>query len=129
VAGYLTFEHYTSSASLTCPAGGGEINCFKVTTSAYSMIHGVPVADLGLVFFAIMALLQLPSAWRSVRPTIRAARIGWSLVGVATAIWLIYAELLRIDGICLWCTAVHLFTLLIFASTVFGTLSTGPEPD
>ena len=92
------------------------------------MIHGVPVADLGLVFFAVMALFQLPSAWRSVRPSIRAARIGWSLVGVATAIWLIYAELFRIDGICLWCTAVHLFTLLTFAATVFGTLSTGPEP-
>ena len=71
IAGYLTFEHYTSSTSLTCPAGGGAVNCLKVTTSIYSMIHGVPVALLGLVFFAVMAVLQSPPAWRSHRSDIR----------------------------------------------------------
>ena len=124
IAGYLTFEHYTSSTSLTCPAGGGAVNCLKVTTSIYSMIHGVPVALLGLVFFAVMGVLQSPPAWRSHRSEIRAARVVWSLIGVGTALWLVYAELFKIDAICLWCTSVHVLTLLVFITTVFGTVST-----
>jgi uncharacterized membrane protein len=128
VAAYLTYEHYTSSTSLTCPAGGGAINCLKVTTSIYSRIHGVPVALLGLVFFAIMAVLQTPRAWRSEHWWLRGARVLWSLVGVVTALTLIYDELFRIDAICLWCTAVHVLTLLLFISTVFGTVATATGP-
>ena len=126
IAGYLTFEHYTSSTSLTCPAGGGAVNCLKVTTSIYSMIHGVPVALLGLVFFAVMGVLQSPPAWRSHRSDIRGARVVWSLIGVGTALWLVYAELFKVDAICLWCTSVHVLTLLVFITTVFGTVSMSP---
>jgi uncharacterized membrane protein len=128
VSGYLTFEHYTSSTSLSCPAGGGAVNCLKVTTSTYSMIHGVPVAVLGLVFFAVMAALQSPPAWRLPRHDIRAVRVVWALAGIGTALWLIYAELFRIDAICLWCTSVHVLSFLIFISTVFGTLATATPP-
>jgi uncharacterized membrane protein len=129
VAGYLTYEHYTSSTSLSCPAGGGAVNCLKVTTSIYSKIHGVPVALLGLVFFTVMAVLQTPQAWRTDRLVVRAARVLWSTVGVATALWLIYAELFKIDAICLWCTSVHILTVLLFISTAFGTVAIAPEPD
>jgi uncharacterized membrane protein len=129
VAGYLTFEHYTSSTSLTCPAGGGIINCLKVTTSAYSMIHGVPVAVLGLVFFFVMLILQLPAMWAHPSPVVRWARVGWSLVGVGTAAWLIYAELFRLSAVCLWCTSVHIVSLLVFVVTAFGTAATAPVPE
>ena len=128
VASYLTYEHYTSSTSLSCPAGGGAINCLKVTTSSYSMIHGVPVALLGVIFFVVMAVLQSPPAWRSQNPLVRSGRVAWSVVGVGTAVWLIYAELFRIDAICLWCTIVHFLTILVFFVTIFATLSTSVEP-
>jgi uncharacterized membrane protein len=123
VAGYLTYEHYTASKTLSCPATGGAINCFKVTTSSYSMIHGIPVAVLGLVFFAVMTLLQNPIAWRlAYRPVIW-GRLLWCLAGVGTAIWLIYAELFKIQAICLWCTSVHVLSLLVFVTTAFATAS------
>ena len=32
------------------------------------------------------------------------------------------------DAICLWCTSVHVLTLLLFISTVFGTVATAPAP-
>jgi uncharacterized membrane protein len=129
VAGYLTYEHYTSSATLACPAGGGAINCLAVTTSRYSVIHGVPVAVLGLVFFAVMAGLQTPRAWRQTNQALRAGRLVWCLAGVATAIWLVYAELFKIDAICLWCTSVHILSLLLFVTTALGTISTSPIDD
>ncbi len=129
VAGYLTYEHYTGSTSLSCPAGGSKfINCLGVTTSIYSKIHGVPVAVLGLVFFAVMAVLQSPPAWRSGFWGIRIGRVLWALVGVATALNLIYDELFRLDEICLWCTSVHVISLLLFVLTAFGTAATAPLP-
>jgi len=129
VAAYLTYEHYTSSTSLSCPASGGIVDCMKVTTSSYSMIHGVPVALLGLIFFAVMTVLQTPMAWRIAHPAVVWGRLVWSLVGVGTAIWLIYAELFRIQAICLWCTSVHILSVLIFIATVFATAMRDIGPD
>ena len=127
IAGYLTYEHYTGSKSLSCPAGGGLINCLNVTTSVYSKIHGVPVAVLGLVFFAVMLALQSPPAWSRSSRMVRWARVIWSLVGLGTAVWLVYAELVKIRNICLWCTSVHIISFLIFITTAVGTLATMPE--
>ncbi len=127
VAAYLTYEHYTGSKTLSCPAGGGLINCLNVTTSVYSKIHGVPVAVLGLVFFVVMLALQSPPAWSSSSRLVRWGRVAWSLVGVGTAVWLVYAELVKIRNVCLWCTSVHIISFLIFLSTAFGTLATLPD--
>lgn len=126
VAGYLTYEHFTGSKSLACPAGGsqGIVNCAKVTTSPWSIEFGVPVAVLGLVYFGVMLALQSRWAWEVRWAPLRAGRILWCLVGLGNAIVLIYDELYRIHAICEWCTSVHVLTFLLFVSTIFGTVST-----
>jgi uncharacterized membrane protein len=129
VAGYLTYEHFTGSTSLVC-SDKGIVNCLAVTTSSYSKVAGVPVAVLGLVFFAVMLIFQFPVTWTRPDPVIRRARVGWAVVGLGTVVYLLYTELFSIDAICLWCTVVHLLTFVLFVSTVLGTLSTasGDEP-
>ncbi len=127
VAGYLTFEHYTSSSSLAC-SDNGVVNCLKVTTSSYSDVAGVPVAVLGLVFFLVMLVLQLPFMWQRPERWLRPIRVGWSIVGAGMVLYLLSAELFSIDAICLWCTAVHVLTLLLFGTTVYATVSY-PPPD
>lgn len=127
VAGYLTFEHFTGSSSLAC-ADNGAVNCLKVTTSSYSAVAGVPVAVLGLVFFAVMLVLQLPPMWRRPERAVRTGRLAWASIGLCTVLYLLYAELFAIDAICLWCTAVHVLTLLVFSTTLFATL-TYPPPE
>ncbi|HUC04348.1 MAG TPA: vitamin K epoxide reductase family protein [Acidimicrobiales bacterium] len=122
VAGYLTYEHYTGSSTLAC-SGTGVINCLKVTTSSYSSIVGVPVAVLGLVFFAAMLVLQAPPMWRRSEPLVRWIRLGSCGIGLAMVLYLLYTELFRIDAICLWCTGVHVLTFVVFCSTVYATLS------
>jgi uncharacterized membrane protein len=123
VAGYLTYEHYTGSTSLVC-SDKGIVNCLAVTTSSYSKVAGIPVAVLGLAFFAVMVILQLPVMWNRTEPVIRRARVAWAGVGLAPVVYLLYTELFRIDAICLWCTAVHVLTFIVFVSTVLATLST-----
>jgi uncharacterized membrane protein len=125
LAAYLAYEHYTSSTTLNCPAGGGIVDCLKVTTSRYATIHGLPVVILGLAFFGVMMGLQNRRAWVSTSSALRAGRVLWSLAGVGTALWLIYAELFKLGAVCLWCTAVHIVSMLLFGLTAFGTAATG----
>jgi len=123
VAGYLTYEHYTGSSSLVC-SDKGIVNCLEVTTSTYSRVAGVPVAVLGLIFFVVMLVLQLPAMWNRPGSAIRRIRVTWAVIGLCTVVYLLYTELFRIDAICLWCTAVHVLTLVVFISTVLATIST-----
>jgi uncharacterized membrane protein len=125
VSAYLTVEHYTASATLACPETG-VINCQKVTTSAQSAILGIPVAVLGLIFFLIMVPASLGWAWRSRSAAIRWGRVLFTLVGVGFVCYLVYAELFVLDAICLWCTAVHVLTVALFAVVALGTASLEP---
>jgi uncharacterized membrane protein len=120
IASYLTYEHFTSSTTLAC-SDSGVINCLKVTTSSYSAVLGVPVAVLGVVFFAVMLVLQLPAMWRRPERAIRRGRLAWAVIGLCTALYLLCVELFAVDAICLWCTAVHVLTLALFGTTAYAT--------
>lgn len=124
---YLTAAHYTTSSILAC-SGSGAINCAKVTTSPQSMLIGIPIAVLGLVWFLAMAALNVPAAWRSVSPAVAIARLVLAIGGMGFALYLIGAELLSIKAICLWCTTVHVLTFALFVLTLAGASRTGLNP-
>ena len=128
VSAYLTIAHYTQSVTLACPATGA-IDCQKVTTSPESMLLGIPVAVLGLLYFAAMAALGLPAGWRANTPWLRTARLALSILGVCFVARLVYAELFEIDAICLWCTVVHVLAVALFAITALATAATATIPD
>jgi uncharacterized membrane protein len=118
VSTYLTIAHFDTHISLSCPAGGGAIDCEAVTTSPQSHLFGIPVAVLGLAFFLPMIALCLPRAWRSIDRRIHLARLALSVTGVGMILYLISAELFVIKKICLWCSSVHLVTFLLFVVIV-----------
>lgn len=127
---YLTIEHFASpsGAGLACPATG-TINCVKVTTSPQSRFLGIPVALLGLAFYVGVFALNLPAMWRSSSSAVRWARLAAVSVGMAFVLWLIYAELYIIRLICLWCTAVHILTFVLFALTLYATMGLAERDD
>ncbi|MGD0312812.1 MAG: vitamin K epoxide reductase family protein [Acidimicrobiales bacterium] len=116
IATYLTITHFDKVA-LIC-SDNGAINCAKVTSSPQSVILGIPVAMLGLIFFVPMIALCLPAAWRSADRRIHLARLILSIVGVGTIIYLITAEFFIIKAICLWCSGVHVITFILFVIIV-----------
>jgi uncharacterized membrane protein len=126
VTTWLTIAHYTTPTALVCP-DTGIINCAKVTTSVYSEILGIPVALLGLLFFLGNLPLHLPVAWRSRSPLVRRLRLAAATAGILMVFWLIYAELFRLSAICLYCSTVHVLTVLLFIITLFGTVLTSTE--
>lgn len=131
VATYLTLAHYTTGITLACP-NTGAVNCEAVTTSPESIVLGIPVAVLGLVFFVAMLAVSLPWAWRTSSRYVAPARLAMSVVGIGFVFYLVYAELFEIQKICLWCTSVHVLTFLLFAVVVTGwddAMSRRREPD
>jgi uncharacterized membrane protein len=123
---YLTVVHYGSSNILIC-SDKGTINCEKVITSPESMVFGVfPVAVLGLAFYVFLVAINSPWAWRSRLPAVWWARVGGIVTGMGFVLYLLYAEIIQIGNICLWCTSVHVITFLLFVLLVFyATLGTG----
>ena len=115
VSGYLTYEHFTDSTTLAC-SGTGTIDCLKVTTSQWSEIAGVPVAVAGLAYFLAMTLLCAPTRFAKDVATLRLIGV---LVGTIMVLWLIYVEIFKVDAICLWCTGIHVITLLLLGTVLW----------
>jgi uncharacterized membrane protein len=107
---YLTAVHY-AGVPLACPANG-TINCEAVLSSRYAVIAGtnVPTSAAGIVWFAVSALLWTRRVGRF--------QLAWSALGLVTALFLVYVEIVRLGAICIWCTAAHALVLLIFLIAV-----------
>jgi uncharacterized membrane protein len=128
VASYLTVTHYADPAALACP-DTGIVNCALVTTSSWSVVLGVPLAVLGLVWAAVMTGLTLPWSWRRPARWVDGTRLVLSGAGAAMVLYLVYVELFRIGAICLWCTAMHVTAVILFGVILAGrAASSAPLP-
>jgi uncharacterized membrane protein len=46
-------------------------------------------------------------------------RLAGVVVGTLMVLWLVYVEIFEVDAICLWCTGVHLITLLLLGTVLW----------
>ncbi len=125
VSVYLSYEHLTANATLACPSTegpGGVSSCLTVTTSAWSLVFGVPVAYLGLGFTLVVVALCLPRVWRMPDPRVDVARLGLLGAGLLFVFYLVWAELFRIHAICTWCTVVHITTFILLGVVAVGQI-------
>ncbi|MGH3276415.1 MAG: vitamin K epoxide reductase family protein [Streptosporangiaceae bacterium] len=129
---YLTITHL-HPAALVC-SDKGLVNCSAVTTSAQSKVFGIfPVAELGLAFYIFMVAINTPWCWRAqhlprLGPVrignreIRWIRLGSIIVGIGFVLYLVYAELILIGNICLFCTGVHIVTFFLFVLIIIDSV-------
>ena len=109
---YLTYTHFHPGA-LICKSGG-TIDCAKVTTSSQSEIFGhIPVAVVGLVYFAVMTLLMTPWAWRMRNEWVHRFRLVATGGAMGMVIYLVAVEI-HLKAICEYCTGVHILNFLLF---------------
>jgi uncharacterized membrane protein len=114
IALYLTVVHY-SNVPLACSTTG-PVDCGAVTHSSFSVVPGtaVPITIPGVLWFAVTGLASLAAlAYRPPR-WLAGAQVGWALLGLASVLYLVYAELVVIHRICEWCTGVHILILVSF---------------
>ena len=124
ISAYLTTEHYAKVEPF-CPTVG-PINCGSVLRSTYSVVpltgspsSGIPITVPGGIWFFVsgaLAVAMLVYAYRGEREParLRPALLLWSLAGLLFVLYLVFAEIVLIRNICLWCTGVHILTLLTF---------------
>jgi uncharacterized membrane protein len=88
---------------------------------------------LGLAFFVFMVAVNSPWGWRAPWPAVHWARLGSVVVGIAFVLYLVWAELFRINAICLYCTGVHVLTFILFGLVIgraaFSGVRAAPDRD
>lgn len=120
---YLTIVHYDKNTKLVCTTGG-VVNCQQVTSSAYSVVPftTIPITIPGMLWFialGVAAFLGLRAVWREEREPqwLRGGMLVWTIGGMLFVIYLLYAEIVKVQHLCEWCTVVHLLT---FASLIIA---------
>jgi uncharacterized membrane protein len=116
---YLTIVELAPH-TLVC-SSTGLVNCANVLHSPEGKIVGIPVAFFGLAFYLGMIVLNSPWAWRRRELLVRRLRLASFVIGMCFVLYLIYAELIEIGNICIWCTSVHAITFLLFVLIVFDS--------
>ena len=108
---YLTLLHF-AGVTPACPASS-TVNCEAVLSSQYAVIAGtsIPTSAAGIVWFGISALLW---TWR-----FGPLHLAWSAAGLATVLYLVFVEVVRLGAICLWCTAAHALVVVIAMIAAF----------
>ena len=111
---YLTYVHYSG----TKPVCTASASCFKVQTSAWSKLDGIPVALIGLLgYIGIFLSLLLPD-----RDETRLATLGMALAGFGFSAYLTYREIFTIKAICIWCVGSAILMTLLAILTVWRLL-------
>jgi uncharacterized membrane protein len=119
---YLTISHFNNSLITAGCSVHGAVNCLKVTTSPESEIFGViPVAIVGLGYFVLMTIVNLPPLWKTYDVRVVWARLALVVAGLGMVVYLISVEV-HLKAICEYCTGVHAITLLLFV-LVLATFS------
>jgi uncharacterized membrane protein len=126
---YLTIVHYNEAVPLFC-SSSGVVNCGLVLSSPYAVVFGtaIPISVPGLAWCLVMAALAIVGL-RTQPRWLRPAQFAWALVGLLTALYLVYVEIVRLHAICAWCSALHVLILLIFLATLVRLTSPSHEPD
>lgn len=102
---------------LLCSADGLS-DCNAVTASEYSRLFGVPIAELGVLFYGIvfvLAALELVLFDQLLRRALQVC----SLVGIAASLYFTFVQIAFIGALCIYCLASTLIALLIF---IFASL-------
>lgn len=115
---YQAYTDLTGGGLVGCSARADA--CVLVQHSAYAYVLGIPVAVLGVAFYAFMTAICSPPAWRSVRPAIRRVRLAAVVTGMLFVLYLIYREVITLRQICPYCTSVHIITFCLFALVVYS---------
>ena len=112
VAGTLSLSH-ALDRSIPC---GNTSGCDTVTSSAASMLLGIPIAYLGFVSYALLASI---SAVRGIRGLGRTGALGTvaliiSGIGALFSFYLQYLSFTQIHAVCYWCLTSAIAMSLLF---------------
>ncbi len=106
---YLTVNHY-SGAYLNCAILDG---CNEVAQSKYSIMFGIPLALLGLIYYAVVLLSSL--LYFDTKKAIFVRPIPTLvLAGFLFSIYLTFLQIFVIKALCIYCVASAINSVVLF---------------
>ena len=91
------------------------LNCTEAYTSRFGAFGGVPVALLGLLFFAgVLGLVALCSQSRASAPNLPGYVFAASTIGLAVVLYLGYASYFVLHVVCLLCAGTYVAVIGLF---------------
>jgi uncharacterized membrane protein/protein-disulfide isomerase len=91
------------------------LNCTEAYTSRFGAFGGVPVALLGLLFFAgVLGLVALCSQSRASAQNLPGYVFGASTIGLAVVLYLAYASYFVLHVVCLLCVGTYVAVIGLF---------------
>ena len=111
-AGLALREHYRTDTS---PCSINEKwDCGTVNKSQYAVLRGVPVADIGLAGYLLLAVLAIRKSWKLLATA--------ALAGLAFSLYLANIEAHVLEVWCIYCVislgSISLITLLAIGTAV-----------
>lgn len=113
---YLT-QHELSGTPLLCNIQNLS-GCNVVAASQYSRLFGIPLAELGILFYSVifvLAALEIVLFDQLLRRTLQVV----SSIGFLSSLYFTFVQIFVIGAFCIYCFASALITLFIF---LFATL-------
>lgn len=109
---YLTYKHYHYLIP-PCSVHVWFTDCGKVLRSEYAVVLGIPVALLGVLYYAAIFLTLLTLLIREQKKA-KYILLVLSAIGFAVSIFFVIVQLLIIKAICLYCIASALLCTSLF---------------
>ena len=98
------------------------LNCTEAYTSRFGAFGGVPVALLGMLFFAgVLALIALCSASTAASRNLPGYIFIASTIGLAAVLYLAYASYFVLNVVCLLCAGTYIAVIGLFLLSGSGT--------
>jgi uncharacterized membrane protein/protein-disulfide isomerase len=94
-------------------------SCSQVYQSRFGSFAGVPVALVGVLYFALMTLLVIAGlrAGKPARENIPGYLFALSTIGLAVVFYLGYASFFILKSVCLLCVATYIGVIGLFITT------------
>ncbi|MGE0171135.1 MAG: thioredoxin domain-containing protein [Oligoflexales bacterium] len=122
VSGYATWHHFKVRASGATDAIcniSQKFNCDDVALSNYSELFGIPVAVLGVAFFAsLLVLLVTAKAKPQYRDDALTTFFGMTIVGAVTSVVLAIISATAIKVFCPTCMVVYVITFCLLVLVI-----------
>lgn len=107
---YLTIEHYQHQISY-CPIFGS--GCENVLLSQYSLIMGVPISALGVLYYLSVMVLMAFYLYRKTKVVLRLF-VYLATIGALFSVYLFYVQWFLVESFCFYCMLSAIFSASLF---------------
>src|SRR3989344_405347 len=110
-------QHETTGLPLLCNIES-LTGCNVVVSSAYSQFLGVPLADLGLIFYTVLfvvAAFEIALFNQSLRRGLQVLAV----IGIVTSLYSVYTQVFLFNSLCVYCLASSSISILVLVLASF----------